>query len=79
MENQRMRQGQGNRENKTFIATSNVCSLFQPGASRSHKKILIDSAEDDLRKMGVKRWRIRPADRKEWRGTCEAAEVLQEL
>jgi hypothetical protein len=38
---------------------------------RSHKKRWIDSIEDDVRKMGVKRWRIRTDDRKERRGTSE--------
>jgi hypothetical protein len=39
----------------------------------------IDNVEDDLRKMGIKRRRLRKADRREWRGICEAARVLQEL
>jgi hypothetical protein len=39
----------------------------------------IDNAEDDLRKMGIKTWRLRTTDRKEWRGICEVARVLQEL
>jgi hypothetical protein len=39
----------------------------------------IDNVEDDLRKMRSKRWRLRTADRREWRGMCEAARVLQEL
>jgi hypothetical protein len=29
--------------------------------------------------MGVKRWRIKPTDRGEWRKIYEAANVLQEL
>jgi hypothetical protein len=39
----------------------------------------IDNVEDDLRKMGIKRWRLRKANRREWRGICEEARVLQEL
>jgi hypothetical protein len=39
----------------------------------------IYNVEDDLRKMGIKRWRLRTTDRREWRGICEAARVLQEL
>jgi hypothetical protein len=39
----------------------------------------IDNVENDLRKMGLKRWRLRTADRTEWRGICEAARVLYEL
>jgi hypothetical protein len=35
--------------------------------------------EDDLRKMGIKRWRLRTADKREWRGICEAARIVQEL
>jgi hypothetical protein len=35
--------------------------------------------EDDLRKMGIKRWRLRTTDRREWRGICEVTRVLQEL
>jgi hypothetical protein len=39
----------------------------------------IDNVEDDLRKMGIKRWRLKTAERRQWRGICEAARVLQEL
>jgi hypothetical protein len=39
----------------------------------------IDNVEDDLRKMGIKRWKFTTADRREWRGICEAARVLEEL
>jgi hypothetical protein len=39
----------------------------------------IDNVEDDLIKMGIKRWRSRTDDRKELGGICEAARVLQEL
>jgi hypothetical protein len=39
----------------------------------------IDNVEDDLRNTGIKRWRLRTADRRQWRGICEAARVLQEL
>jgi hypothetical protein len=39
----------------------------------------IDNVEDDLRKMGFKRWRSRTADRRKLRGICEAVRVLQEL
>jgi hypothetical protein len=28
----------------------------------------IDNVEDGLRKMGIKRWRLRTADRREWKG-----------
>jgi hypothetical protein len=53
-----------------------------PGGRRKRGKPRtrwIDNVEDDLRKMGIKRWRLRTADRREWRGICEAARVLQEL
>jgi hypothetical protein len=39
----------------------------------------IDNIEDDLRKMGIKRWRLRISDRREWRGIYEVARVLHEL
>jgi hypothetical protein len=35
--------------------------------------------EDNLRKIGVKHWRIKTMDRTEWRKIYEAAKVLQEL
>jgi hypothetical protein len=35
--------------------------------------------EDDLRKMGIKRWRLRTANRRAWGGICEVTRVLQEL
>jgi hypothetical protein len=35
--------------------------------------------EDDMRKAGIKIWRLRTADRREWTGICEAVRVLQEL
>jgi hypothetical protein len=38
-----------------------------------------DNIEHDVRKMGIKRWRLRTADRRERRRICEAARVLQEL
>jgi hypothetical protein len=37
-----------------------------------------DSDEDDSRKMGINRWRLRTADRRELRGICEVARVLQD-
>jgi hypothetical protein len=39
----------------------------------------IDKVEVDLRKMGIKIWRLKTSDRREWRGMCEVAGVLQEL
>jgi hypothetical protein len=41
--------------------------------------VWIDNVEDDLRKMGIKIYMSRTADRREWRGICEVARVLQEL
>jgi hypothetical protein len=38
-----------------------------------------DSVENDLRKMGIKRKRLRTADRRERSGICEVARVLQEM
>jgi hypothetical protein len=44
------------------------------------RKKWLDEEEDDLRKTGVKRWRIKTMDRTEWKKKiCEAAKVLQEL
>jgi hypothetical protein len=54
----------------------------KPGGRRKRGKPRtrwIDNVEDDLRKIGIKRWRLRKADRREWRGMCEAARALQEL
>jgi hypothetical protein len=54
----------------------------KPGGRRKRGKPRtrwIENVEDDLRKMVIKRWRLRTADRREWRGLCEAARVLQEL
>jgi hypothetical protein len=54
----------------------------KPGGRRQRGKPYtkwIDNVEDVLRKMGIKRWRLRTADRRIWRGICEAARVLQEL
>jgi hypothetical protein len=39
----------------------------------------IENVEDDLRKMGIKRWRLTTADRRDWRGISEVARVVQEL
>jgi hypothetical protein len=39
----------------------------------------LDDVQDDMIKMGVKRWRTKAMDRGEWRKICEAAKVLQEL
>jgi hypothetical protein len=54
----------------------------KPGGRRKRGKPhtrWIDNVEDDLRKMGIKRWRLRSADRREWRRIYEVARVLQEL
>jgi hypothetical protein len=51
----------------------------KPGVRRKRGKPhrrWVDNVEDDLRKMGIKRWRLITADRREWRGICEAAGVL---
>jgi hypothetical protein len=37
----------------------------------------LDDVEDDLRKTGVKHWRITAVDRTEWRKICEVAKVFQ--
>jgi hypothetical protein len=39
------------------------------------RKRWLDNVQDDMIKMGVKRWRTKAVDR----GECEAAMVLQEL
>jgi hypothetical protein len=39
----------------------------------------IENVEDDLKKMGIKRWRLTTDDRREWRGISEVARVVQEL
>jgi hypothetical protein len=54
----------------------------KPGGTRKRGKPhtrWIDNVEDDFRKVGIKRWRLRTADRREWRGMCDVATVLQEL
>jgi hypothetical protein len=53
----------------------------KPGGRRKRGKPRtrwIDNVED-LRKLAMKRWRLRTADSRKWRGICEAARVLQEL
>jgi hypothetical protein len=54
-----------------------------PGGGRRRKgrdrKRRIDNVQDDMIKMGVKRWRKKAMDSGEWRKICEAARVLQEL
>jgi hypothetical protein len=39
----------------------------------------LDDVQDDMIKMGVKRWRTKEMDGGEWRKMCEAAKVLQEM
>jgi hypothetical protein len=46
---------------------------------RKAKKRWLDEVEDDLRKTGVKRWRIKAMERTEWRNICEAPRVFQDL
>jgi hypothetical protein len=43
------------------------------------RKRWIDDVQDDMIKMGVKRWRTKAMDRGEWRKIYAAAKVLQEL
>jgi hypothetical protein len=52
-----------------------------PGGRRKGRprKMWLDDVQDDMIKMGVKRWRTKVMDRGEWRKLCEAAKVLQEL
>jgi hypothetical protein len=54
----------------------------KPGGRRKRRKPCTrwsDNIDDDLSKMGIKRWRLRTADRREWRGICEVVRALQEL
>jgi hypothetical protein len=46
------------------------------GRSRERR---LDDVQDDMIKMGVKRWRTKAMNRGEWRKICEVAKVLQEL
>jgi hypothetical protein len=48
---------------------------------RPRKKGWLDDVEDDLRKAGVKCWRIlvKVMDMTEWRKIYQAAKVLQQL
>jgi hypothetical protein len=53
-----------------------------PGGRRRKgrpRKRWLDDVQDDMIKMGVKRWRIKAMGRGERRKICEAAKVLQEL
>jgi hypothetical protein len=43
------------------------------------RKRWLDDVQDDMIKMGVKRWRTKAMDSGERRKLCEAAKVLQEL
>jgi hypothetical protein len=58
------------------VSTMSVVGRRKGGKPRTK---WIDNVEDDLRKMGIKRWRLTTADRIEWRGICEAVRVLEEL
>jgi hypothetical protein len=46
--------------------------------SRPRKRWL-DNVQDDMFKMGMKRWRTKAMDREEWSKICGTAKVLQEL
>jgi hypothetical protein len=46
---------------------------------RKPRKRWLDDVKDNLRNMGVKRWRIKARDRAEFRKICEATKVLQEV
>jgi hypothetical protein len=53
-----------------------------PGGGRRKgrlRKRWIDDVQDNVIKMGVKRWRTISVDRREWKRICEAVKVLQEL
>jgi hypothetical protein len=43
------------------------------------RKRWLDDVQDDMIKMGVKRWRTKAMGRGEWRKICEAAKDLREL
>jgi hypothetical protein len=61
---------------------SQKASEGKPGVRRKRRKRhtrWIANVEDDLRKMGIRRWRVRRVGRREWSGICEVAKVLQEL
>jgi hypothetical protein len=42
-------------------------------------KMWLGGVQDDMNKIGMKRWRAKAMDRGEWRKICEAAKDHQEL
>jgi hypothetical protein len=57
-------------------------TLLEPEGSRrigKPKLRWLDSVEEDLKKMGVRNWRCKSQDRKQWRIISEEARVRQEL
>jgi hypothetical protein len=69
----RLQDGRTERSQKGFRRKTG-----EDGREGSHVQCGLN-VEDDVRKMGIKRWRLRTADRRNWRGICEAARVLQEV
>lgn len=64
--------------------TSTTKKIFTggPGGRRRRgrpRKRWVDDLEDDLRKLGVRRWRMRAEEREDWRQICLQARALQEL
>jgi hypothetical protein len=43
------------------------------------RKRWLDDLEEDLRKLGVKGWRMKAEEREEWRHVVKTAEVLHGL
>jgi hypothetical protein len=74
----RKRSGRVRRKRDMFIGTWIVRSLYQPGTSKKLEEEeeedgrarWLDDVQDDMIKMGVKRWRIKAMDRGEWRKIC---------
>jgi hypothetical protein len=61
------------------LAIWNVRSLYGPGAlakGRGRPRLRwINDVEDDLRKLGVKRWRTKALDRQEWASIIREAKA----
>jgi len=56
----------------------NVLSLYGSGGLLNLIQVTREY-EEDLKKVGVRKWRHKSQDREEWRTTLEKAKIYQEM